>query len=47
VAEEVIRRRFILGMRNFTEIYRRRVDYWMQFDNSDIRPVLVDEGTNR
>lgn len=46
VAEEVIRRRFAAGMRHFVETYRQRVDYWMQFDNSGLEPVLVDEGKN-
>ncbi|HEX3109708.1 MAG TPA: zeta toxin family protein [Thermoanaerobaculia bacterium] len=47
VADDVIRRRFASGMRHFLEIYRRRVDYWMWFDNSGIEPVLIDEGKNQ
>jgi predicted ABC-type ATPase len=46
VAEDVIRRRFAAGMQHFLETYRQRVDYWMQFDNSGLEPVLVDEGKN-
>jgi predicted ABC-type ATPase len=46
VAEEVIRRRFAAGMRHFQETYRRRVDYWMWFDNSGVEPVLLEEGKN-
>jgi len=46
VAQEVIRRRFVVGMRNFLEIYRHRTDYWMWFDNSGVRPVLLEEGNN-
>jgi predicted ABC-type ATPase len=47
VAEEVIRRRFAAGMRNFLEIYRDRVDDWQWFDNSGETPRLLDEKTNR
>jgi predicted ABC-type ATPase len=47
VLAEVVRRRFASGMRNFTEIYRHRVDYWQWFDNTGLRPVLLDEGGNR
>lgn len=47
VAEKVIRRRFITGMRNFLEVYRHRVDYWQWFDNSGPVPRLLEEGTNR
>jgi predicted ABC-type ATPase len=46
VADEVIRRRFDGGMRNFLDVYRQRVDYWMWFDNSGSKPLLLDEGHN-
>lgn len=44
VAEEVIRRRFASGMRNFLEIYRHRVDYWQWIDNSGPVARLIEEG---
>ena len=44
VPDDVIRRRFAAGMTNFLQIYRHRVDYWMRFDNSDFKPVLIEEG---
>jgi predicted ABC-type ATPase len=47
VSPEVIRRRFVAGMRNFLEIYRQRVDFWQLFDNSGATPRLLDEGRNR
>lgn len=47
VAPEVIRRRFAAGMRNFLEVYRKKVDFWQWFDNSGSRPRLVEEGSNR
>jgi predicted ABC-type ATPase len=46
VPDDVIRRRFTAGMRHFLETYRRRVDYWMSFDNSGLAPVLIGEGKN-
>jgi len=46
VPPEVIRRRFDSGMRNFLEVYRYRVDSWQWFDNSELRPQLVEEGAH-
>lgn len=47
VAEDVIRRRFAAGVRHFLKTYRHRVDYWIWFDNSGLKPVLIDEGENQ
>ncbi|HEX6087735.1 MAG TPA: zeta toxin family protein [Thermoanaerobaculia bacterium] len=44
VAEQVIRRRFVSGMRNFLDVYRPLVDYWQWFDNSGQAPRLLEEG---
>ena len=46
VPASVIRRRFAAGLRNFTEFYRHRVDFWQWFDNSGLEPVFVDEGSS-
>lgn len=46
VPAETIRRRFAAGLRNFHDVYRRRVDYWQWFDNSGATPLLKDEGGN-
>ena len=46
VREDVIRRRFFSGLRNFDTIYRRIVDEWVLYDNSSARRVLLDEGSN-
>jgi predicted ABC-type ATPase len=46
VPEAVIRRRFTSGMRNFLEIYRHRVDYWVLIDNSGSVPRWIEEGAN-
>lgn len=45
VKEEVIIRRFALGLRNFFQIYRKIADSWQMFDNSDIiEPRLIAFG---
>src|SRR4030067_393740 len=41
VPEEVIRRRFTHGIANF-ERYKRPVDSWQLYDNSDAPPILLD-----
>lgn len=46
VPEEVIRRRFAAGLRNFHEIYAHLVDSWMLYDNSGDQPVLMESGEN-
>jgi len=46
VEDDVVRRRFFNGMRNFLDLYRHRVDYWQWFDNSGVQPRLLAEGTN-
>ncbi len=44
IPADVVRRRFAAGMRNFLELYRQRVDYWIWYDNSGTRPVLLGKG---
>ena len=46
VPENVIRRRFRAGLRNFQETYHHCVDHWQKFNNSGDIPVLEDEGRN-
>lgn len=46
VPPTIIRRRFIAGLRNFHDVYRRCVDYWQWFDNSGSMPRLLEEGEN-
>lgn len=46
VAPEVIRRRFAVGLRNFLDVYRDRVDVWQLFDSSGAVPRLLEEGAN-
>jgi predicted ABC-type ATPase len=44
VPEDVIRRRYEAGWRNFQQIYIRLVDTWVVYDNSGDAPLLVGAG---
>ncbi len=44
IPEEVIRRRFDLGWKNFQMIYKPIVDLWIHYDNSKETPRLIDRG---
>jgi predicted ABC-type ATPase len=44
VPEDVIRRRYEAGWRNFQQIYRKLVDTWVLYDNSGETPSLMDAG---
>lgn len=46
VAEDVIRRRFDAGLRNFDAIYRDLVNGWILYDNSAPEPLLLASGDN-
>jgi len=46
VPVEDIRRRFIRSIRNFFTLYRPLLNYWMFFDNSGAKPVLIAKGKN-
>ena len=43
IPEDVIRRRFDLGWRNFRFLYRDLVDSWELYDNSGTAPLLLDQ----
>jgi predicted ABC-type ATPase len=45
IPEDVIRRRFPLGLANLESLYKPLVDGWMLYDNSGDSPILVDQGT--
>jgi predicted ABC-type ATPase len=47
VLEEVIRRRYDAGWRNFNLVYRRLVDHWFLYDNSGRVPVLLEKGRRK
>jgi predicted ABC-type ATPase len=44
VPEDVIRRRYETGWRNFNEVYQNLVDTWVLYDNSGEKPVLINAG---
>ncbi len=44
IPEDVVRRRYEAGWRNFQRIYRNLVDTWLLCDNSGETPVLLGEG---
>ena len=44
VPEDVIRRRFDAGLRNFDQVYKPLADEWVLYDNSGDEPVRLDEG---
>ena len=46
IPEDVIRRRFEAGRRNFDTIYRPLVNQWALYDNSGDSPMLLIEGEN-
>jgi predicted ABC-type ATPase len=46
VPEDVIRRRFAAGWRNFRAHYMRLVDSWVLYDNSGDQPVKMESGEN-
>jgi len=47
IPPEVIRRRFVSSLRNFTTLYQPIVDAWQLIDNGGDAPVLLAEGRNR
>ena len=44
VPENVIRRRFVAGLRNFEMTYKAAVDAWARYDNVSASPVLLEWG---
>jgi predicted ABC-type ATPase len=46
IPDDVVRRRFVAGRRNFERVYRNIVDAWALYDNSGAEPLLLDWGEN-
>lgn len=49
IPDEVVRRRYERGLRNFRELYRPLASTWMIYDNSAVgaaRPVAVGSGAD-
>jgi predicted ABC-type ATPase len=46
VPEPVIHRRFATGLVNFHGCYKHLVNNWQLYDNANIPPALIDEGSS-
>lgn len=46
VPAEDVRRRFARGINNFFNLYEPLLDYWMLFDNSKAKPILIAQRRN-
>jgi predicted ABC-type ATPase len=46
IPEPVIRRRFAVGLRNFDQHYKTRVNVWAKYDSASAKPVLLEWGEN-
>ena len=46
IPEEVIRRRFTAGLRNFDQYYKHSVNTWVKYDNSGTQTILLEWGEN-
>jgi predicted ABC-type ATPase len=46
IPEDVIRRRFDAGLRNFEQAYKAAVDAWVKYDNVGESPLLLEWGEN-
>jgi predicted ABC-type ATPase len=44
VDDDIVRRRFVAGLRNFEQIYKSLVDQWVLLDNSGPEPIIVESG---
>jgi predicted ABC-type ATPase len=44
IPTDTIIRRYYAGLKNFLNLYRDKVDYWMLIDNSGAEPELIAEG---
>ncbi len=46
IPEDVVRRRFHRGLRNFFQLYKPLIDSWILFDGSLQVPIRIAEGRN-
>lgn len=44
VPEDLIRQRFAVGLKNFHEVYKPLVNFWIHYDNSYEEPIIIDQG---
>ena len=46
IPTDTIIRRYFAGLKNFINLYKDKVNYWMLIDNSGAEPELIAEGRN-
>ena len=44
IPEDIIRRRYVSGIKNLFNLYADEVDYWAIFDNSETSRIMVAKG---
>jgi len=44
IPAQTVRQRFRQGWKNYQEVYRPLVNHWELYDNTDIVPVLLEQG---
>jgi predicted ABC-type ATPase len=44
IPDDVVRRRFVAGRKNFQQVYKRLVDTWTLYDSSGSEPKVIDHG---
>lgn len=44
IPTDTIIRRYFVGLKNFIDLYKDEVDYWMLIDNSKTEPELIADG---
>ena len=47
IPEATIRRRFVVGWKNFETLYAPRADGWVLYDNSAAAPLLLNSRDNK
>lgn len=47
VPENVVRRRFESGLKNFESVYKKIVDKWIHYDCACVEPRIIELGDNR
>jgi predicted ABC-type ATPase len=47
IPQDTITRRYTGGLKNFVNLYKDKVDYWILIDNSNSSPEIVAEGRTK
>ena len=46
IPDDVVRRRFVAGRKNFEQVYKQLVDAWILYDSSGDDPTVIDHAEN-